>query len=123
MLRMGVRFRWEIIETFLARLRAAEPGASTAIFRYVRNSVDVIEREGAVSHFDAYENVKGVFAPSRQDAVLSLYNEWGLLRAELDQKLDIEDASEVASVLEKMRRLNQTFMAIASMQHAEVLGL
>jgi hypothetical protein len=123
MLRMGVRFRWEIIETFLAKLREVEAGSSTAVFSHVKNAIDVIEREGAASHFDDYENVKDVFAPSRQEAISSLYNDWKLLRTELDENVDLEDVSKVSSVLKKMRRLNQTFMAIASMQYAEVLAL
>jgi len=122
MLKMGVRFRWEIVETFLAKFRNGERGSST-IYNYLQNAIDVIEREGAAFHFDDYENVKHIFSPSRQDKILSIYNDWGLLRTDLDDGIKAKDAEEVTQVLHKIRDLNKTFMAIASMQYAETLAI
>jgi hypothetical protein len=123
MLKMGARFRWEIVETFLSKLRAVEPGFPTMVYIYLKNAIEVIEREGAAFHFDDYENVKNIFAPTRRNEILSLYDEWKLLRAELDEDIEAKDAEKVTTVLQKIRHLNQTFMAIASVQYAEDLAL
>ena len=123
MLKMGVRFRWEVVETFLSKLRAVEPGSSTTIYGYLKNAIDVIEREGAAFHFDDYANVKDIFSDSRKHEISCLYNEWGLLRAQLDEHIESKDAEKVTAVLQKSRQLNQTFMAIASMQYADDLAL
>jgi hypothetical protein len=121
MLKMGVRFRWEIVETFLAKLRNGGRD-SPSVYGYLQNAIDVIEREGAAFHFDDYENIKHIFDSSRQDKVLFLYNDWRVLRTELGEFIQVKDADGVTKTLHKIRSLNQTFMAIASMQYAESLA-
>jgi hypothetical protein len=122
LLKMGVRFRWEIVETFLSKFRAAdqEPAANT--YLYLKNAMDVIEREGAAFHYDEYENIKVLFAPSRQDQILSLYNQWRPLRVSLGEKIEAKDAKGIIDALEKIRGVNQKFMAITSIQYAEDLA-
>jgi hypothetical protein len=61
MLKMGARFRWEIIEAFLSKLRELERDSSTTIYSDLKNAMEVIEREGAALHFDEYENIKDIF--------------------------------------------------------------
>jgi hypothetical protein len=43
------------------------------------------------------------------------------MREELGQNIEAKDGERVTSVLQKMRRLNQSFMGFASAQYAEAL--
>jgi hypothetical protein len=123
LLKMGVRFRWEIVETFLSKFRAIEQDPATNLYLYLKNAMEVIEREGASVHYDDYENIKQIFAPIRQGAILSLYNEWRILRADLGERIEEKDAKKVIDALEKIRGINQRFMTIASQQYAEELAV
>jgi hypothetical protein len=128
-LRLGYRFRWEIIEEF----RNVESAADVAL---VERLIQRMEQEGRERNLSRPEDmpdddlrhlpVVRAFPTSDQAQIIEIYKQWSSYRnakgdGRLDKAFKRRDPNEVASCLEELDKMNRTFMRLGARQYARIV--
>ncbi len=109
--RLGHRFRWEILEQFRFGLRATED-----VERFERLLVRM-ETEGSVNGtLDPSLVLEEIDDESHKDTIRGIYREWEVLRGtdgSLTKALESGDAELLKSTMPALWKLNRAFMQVA----------
>jgi len=129
LLRLGLRFRYEVIERFQRLERsvraAGEPGSSEATLKQLRDAIEVIEydalsrgaekmdRDAVMALFDRKDDY---------DTMAEVQDSWDEARALLFRGDPPLSMPEIIDVLKQMRRLNYQFMRIGTRRFHEMVS-
>ena len=125
LLRLGLRFRYEVIEKF----RKPAAGASAAApvderVRRLREAVETIECDAlsrGAQNIDRDSVVELFDDPADQDAILAVQQQWDEARALLFRDAPPHDRQSLAQVLRQMRELNYRFMTLGTRRFHEMV--
>jgi hypothetical protein len=128
LLRLGLRFRYEVIERARRPAQVAGrtgPEPHEDLLKRLRCSVEVIENDAlsrGAQNFDP-EAVLALFdREDDQDEIALVQQEWDTARAALFRTDPDPGADEVEAVLGAMRQLNYTFMRLGTRRFHEMVA-
>jgi hypothetical protein len=128
-LRLGYRFRWEVIEEF----RNVESSADVVRIEHALERMEQESRERnllrpAMNDFDDIKQIPlvRVFRGKDQETVVEMYKAWDNLRntkgdGRLDKALKERNKTEIALCLEELDGTNRRFMCMAAKRFAELV--
>jgi hypothetical protein len=126
LLRLGLRFRYEVIERFRTLETPAMPDSAIPAdtLKQLRDAIQVIESDAhsrGSEHVDRNE-VGLIFDSAADQAEMArLSAEWGDARVALFCGDPPPKAGDVAAIFNRMRAVNQRFMSIATARFGEVV--
>jgi hypothetical protein len=120
-LRLGLRFRYEVVEKYQGLLQAAksfdEP-QKDQLLKQIRRAIETIEIDASsrgAEHIDA-SSVVGLFElGEEQERILEITRSWAQVRAGLFDA----DIEEVGRSLETLREINYEFMVLGTRRYYE----
>jgi len=122
LLRLGLRFRYEVIERFLRRANVEEGGPDT--LRDLRRAIEIIETDAysrGAQNFDP-ASVSALFeTPEDRQEIAQVRREWEEARCLLFRTNPDPSVVEVASVIATMRRINVRFMTLGTRRYHEMV--
>ena len=117
-LRMGYRFRWEILE------RYTRPDVSDEEFDALKNRLDSMYREAQSIGLDDPKLLMSQFSDPIARRISAMYEEWAKLRNPeqsglLDIALEKKDLPTIRQILHDFIPLNHEFMELITQRFAE----
>lgn len=125
MLRLGLRFRYEVIEKYRHMRPGKLPVCTLAdLVTEVREAIEVIENDAQSRGAERLDEAVavGLFAASHErDDMATVLDRWSAARARLfDDKAPL-DMAALRAVLEEMRELNYRFMCLGTRRFHEMV--
>ena len=128
LLRLGVRFRYEVIERFqkLSRCRAGGVGQSpcTDIVKQLCEAIEIIENDALSRGAEQMDRdaVMGLFESDADQAEMAdVLDSWDETRAALFRKDPPPSPEDLARVLARMRTINYSFMKLGTRRFHELV--
>jgi hypothetical protein len=129
LLRLGLRFRYEVIERFhrLARTRAAAAGQQTAgvdVVKLLCEAIEIIENDALSRGAEKMDRdaVMALFESDEdQTTMADVQDSWDETRQALFCKDPPPSPAEVARVLARMRTINYSFMKLGTRRFHELV--
>ena len=131
LLRLGLRFRYEVLERYqkLARAARADPGSRQAaeqeLLGHLRSAIEIIETDAlsrGAENIDR-EAVAALFEHQEdQDEMAELQDAWDESRAQLFKDDPSPTAQEVDDIITRMREMNFRFMRLATRRFHEMVS-
>jgi hypothetical protein len=128
--RLGLRFRYEVIERYPKLVRAAaiecpDPqAAATYVLQKVRGAIEVIENDAmsrGAENIDP-EAVAALFEQHEdQEEMAAIQKIWGTNRAALFKDDPAPTAEQVDTIIGPMREMNYRFMRLATRRYHEMI--
>jgi hypothetical protein len=128
-LRLGYRFRWEVIEEF----RNVESSADVRLIEHALERMEQESRERNLIRPEATASdglrqipLVRVFKEEDQEAVVRMYQAWETLRnhrgdGRLDKAFEEDDAIDVGLCLEELDKTNRRFMRMGAKRFSELV--
>jgi hypothetical protein len=130
LLRLGLRFRYEVLERFQRLARAARTGRRYGqtidkdVLPQLRSAIEVIENDvmsRGAQNFDP-EAVVALFEQEKdQDEITELQGVWNETRALLFKDDPPPTEPEVTNIIGRMREINFRFMHLATQRYHEMV--
>jgi hypothetical protein len=125
LLRLGLRFRYEVLERFQKLPKAARQNAEKETLSKVRNAIEIIENDAlsrGAQNIDR-EAVEALFEEEKdQDEMAALQNIWDETRALLFKDDPPPNAQEMEEIIARMRGMNFRFMCLATRRYHEMVS-
>jgi hypothetical protein len=123
MLRLGNRFRWEVVEPYLSKLLYLPPGRKVdPVLRLLREGIILIEEEASALGFLIPANVSAAFDRGDDKQEISeMFTLWERVRDRLFKGIEANDVDEVKQELLALKNLNDRFTEIASRRYHELV--
>jgi len=128
--RLGLRFRYEVIERYPRLVRAAAiecpapPAAAKYVLQRLRSAIEVIENDAmsrGAENIDP-EAVAALFEQHEdQEEMAAIQKIWGTNRAALFKDDPPPTAQEVDTIINPMREMNFRFMRLATRRYHEMV--
>ena len=119
LIRLGVRFRWEIIEPFIRRAARVNDDDAMRFCKQLRESIAAIEEEANIRGYLNEDFVIGAFRDSSdREIVTELFALWGAERNKISRAVEERDLGTLRSTLLGLRSLNGRFMKIVTREYA-----
>ena len=126
LLRLGLRFRYEVIERFqkLARCRTGgvNPGPCADVVKQLCEAIEIIENDALSRGAEQMDRdaVMGLFESDEdQTTMAGVLDSWDETRAVLFRKDPPPSAEDLACVLARMRTINYEFMKLGTRRFHE----
>jgi len=128
LLRLGLRFRYEVIERFRKLSRCRVGGANTApcadLVRQLCEAVEVIENDALSRGAEKMDRdaVMGLFESDEDQAAMAdVQDSWDEARAVLFSQDPPPSSEDLVRVLARMRVINYTFMTLGTRRFHELV--
>jgi hypothetical protein len=132
LLRLGLRFRYEVIQKFHRALMAAarakkapNPAAVAELRSQLRNAIEIIENDAlsrGAENIDRASVVELFNCSEDQDVILRVQEDWDEQRARLFRDDPAPEFDEMDEILNAMRELNFDFMTRGSRRLHEMVN-
>jgi len=130
LLRLGLRFRYEVLERFQRLAKAARTNTSDrqaaeqAILRQLRSAIEIIENDAlsrGAQNIDR-EAVAALFEEGKdQDEIAELQDRWDEDRALLFKDDPSPTVQQLSGIITGMREMNFRFMRLATRRYHEMI--
>ncbi|HEX4236039.1 MAG TPA: toll/interleukin-1 receptor domain-containing protein [Caldimonas sp.] len=127
LLRLGLRFRYEVIERFQRYARNAGPAGGQArvdVVKPMRDAIETIECDAASRGAERLdrEAVMALFDSDDDQTIMAgVQDAWEGARAELFRDDPPPSPEEIARVIARMKALNHTFMTLGTRRYHELV--
>jgi hypothetical protein len=120
LIRLGIRFRWEVMEHFIEQaIGISSDEGKRTYCRQMIESLQVIEEEANIRGYLDEDFVIDAFKEgANKDLVRTLFGTWKKLRTDIVEAAEQLDVEEVRTELIGLRDLNNQFLAIATREYA-----
>ena len=122
LLKLGNRFRWEILEPYLKEFKEEEdPNELLRLFRRISESIDAIEEEAKRRYLSRDLIELSVGSENLREKLREMFDEWGELRTAVRNAEREVNKTDLVAHLDAMRNYNTRFTEIVADEYHAVL--